>query len=122
MKANELRIGNLVYDNLGGIVQIKGINTESDFSHLRPILLTEQWLLKFGFEKQMAWTWRISISSNKYLVYYVGEKGWSIGNTNYSEFDCKYVHQLQNLYFALTNKELIFKSEQHETTFILRNT
>lgn len=107
MKANELRIGNLVYDNLGGILQIKGINTESDLSHLRPILLTEQWLLEFGFKKQMAWTFEIHIIGNIYLVYYLGEKGWSIGNKTYSDFSCANVHQLQNLYFGLAGKELI---------------
>ena len=49
MKANEIRLGNYVFDNLGGTLKIKGINTESDLSHLKPISLTEEWLLKFGF-------------------------------------------------------------------------
>ena len=50
IKANELRIGNLVYDNLGGTLKIKGISLESDLSHIKPIPLTEEWLLKFGID------------------------------------------------------------------------
>jgi hypothetical protein len=112
MKSTELRIGNYVFDNLGGTLKIKGLNIDSDLSHIQPILITEDWLIKLGFEKQMAWTFRIHISGNHYLIYYLGEKGWSIGNKSYSDFNCEYVHQLQNLYFALTNKELILaKSE-----------
>ena len=77
-----------------------------------PILLTEEWLLKFGFEKQMAWTYCIELKGNLKLVYYLGEKGWSIGNKNYSDFsNLQYVHQLQNLYFALTNEELTIKED-----------
>ena len=114
MKPTDLRIGNYVFDNLGGILKIKGINTNSDLSHLKPILITEDWLIKLGFEKQMAWTFSLHISGNNYLIYYLGEKGWSIGNKDYSDFNCHYVHQMQNLYFALTNKELTYKLEEHE--------
>jgi hypothetical protein len=111
MTSNELRIGNYVFDNLGGILKIKGVNIDSDLSHLKPIVITEDRLEKLGFEKQMSWTWRIHISGNNYLIFYVGEKGWSLGNKEYSVLDCKYVHQLQNIYFVLTNKELSLKSE-----------
>lgn len=113
MKANELRLGNLV---LNGGSNIKDITpqTISDFDNklivLNPIPLTEEWLLKFGFEKQMMWTYAINIIGNKKLIYYLGEKGWSVGNKNYSDFsNLNYVHQLQNLYFALTNQELEIK-------------
>jgi hypothetical protein len=41
MKVSELRLRNLVFDNLGGILKIIGIKEESDLSHLRPIPLTE---------------------------------------------------------------------------------
>jgi hypothetical protein len=30
MKASELRIGNYVFDNLGGTLKIKGVSIESD--------------------------------------------------------------------------------------------
>jgi hypothetical protein len=80
------------------------------FESVRPIKLTEEWLINFGFEKQMEWTYKIPIKGNNFLVYYIGEKGWSIGNKNYSDFECIYVHQLQNLYFALTGLELELSS------------
>jgi hypothetical protein len=111
MKPNELRIGNYVFDNLGGILKIKGINIDSDLSHIQPILITEDWLIKLGFDKIMSWTFKIHMNGNHYLTYYLGEKGWAIGYKRYSDFNCEYVHQMQNLYFALTNKELSFKSE-----------
>lgn len=127
MKASELRINNLV--NYGGVTsEVSRVDklffyveasetptfSKDEGRGAKPIRLTEEWLLKFGFEKQMAWTYKISLIGNKNLVYYLGEKGWSIGNKNYSDFSCEYVHQLQNLYFALTGEELTFKPELHE--------
>jgi hypothetical protein len=76
-------------------------------NEFKPIPLTEEWLLKFGFEKSMSWTYVIELKGNLKLVYYLGEKGWSIGFKSYSDFsNLEYVHQLQNLYFALTGEEL----------------
>ena len=107
IEAKELRNGNLVFDNLGGILKIKGINTESDLSHLKPIPITEAWLLKFGFEKTnridygelkpcyAIFSFALMVRHNSYFIDWIG------GNT-----EIKYIHQLQNLYFALTKKEL----------------
>ena len=63
MKANELRIGNLVYTKGEDIVIVNeinndGINGEFDLcwasyffenESIQPIPLTEEWLVKFGF-------------------------------------------------------------------------
>jgi hypothetical protein len=122
MKANEFRIGNLI-DYKGKTYRICG--TSEDFPFLDTIEygagvvewkdldgtpITEERLLKFGFEKTMAWTYSINLQGNFNLVYYLGEKGWSIGFKDYSDFSNHiYVHQLQNLYFALTGKELTIK-------------
>jgi hypothetical protein len=124
MKANELRIGNCLF--------VLGIDREvivsaifkthyvcEDYNGIRfeeslrinyhPIPLTEEWLLKFGFEKTMSWTYVKDLVGKLKLVYYLGEKGWSIGFKSYSDFpNLKYVHQLQNLYFALTGEELTY--------------
>lgn len=127
MNAQELRIGNLVYYGVK-VVPIKSIHTESilraevsvyielnenlrhycvNIDEVTPIPLTEQWLLDFGFEKTMAWTYAINLMGDIKLVYYLGEKGFSIGFKNYSDFsNLKYVHQLQNLFYALTGQEL----------------
>jgi hypothetical protein len=125
IKANELRIGNLViYSNGSILFKVIGISefgidienevekTYIEYDEFEPIQLTEEWLLKFGFEKQMMWTYAINIIGNQKLIYYLGEKGWSIGNKNYSDFsNLKYVHQLQNIYFALTGEELTIKEQ-----------
>jgi len=97
MKANELRIGNLVMC-LGKEVELIGISKwngnnyttlhYAEFKgmipiqlfHLKPIPLTEEWLLKFGFEKKIGWD-------------------------DY-EYHIEYVHQLQNLYYALKGEEI----------------
>jgi hypothetical protein len=135
MKASELRIGNLIkgiyHDYDDGIdeeienetickvvtLDVSGsgdypIYVYSDeniehFSDFKPIQLTEEWLFKFGFQKSMSWTYVVELKGNLKLVYYLGEKGWSIGFKSYSDFsNLEYVHQLQNLYFALTGEEL----------------
>lgn len=105
------------FEELKGVATIYHIDDEfrdtygQFMHHLSPIPLTEEWLERLGFEKQMAWTWAIEINGGRKLVYYVGEKGWSIGNKEYSDHECRYVHELQNLYFVLTGKELTLKEQ-----------
>jgi hypothetical protein len=110
---NELRIGNLFigYDDKVFELSLQHYNilwcdVSIDEIIKSPIPITEEWLLKFGFEEQMRWTYKINLNGNLNLVYYVGEKGVSINNKQYSDFQCTYTHQLQNIYFSLTGKEL----------------
>lgn len=120
MKANELRIGNWVE-----IIQPKkGIYTtveQSTFStnienSFKPIILTEEWLLKFGFEFYetekannyiMKKSWRFTFPTegkNKGSMYlHYGNIIW------HNSSNMQYVHQLQNLYFALMGEELTIK-------------
>ena len=88
---------------------------ETVMFNILPIPLTEWWLLKFGFEKDI---------DNDYCF-----KGFHLEDRNIDTFlpvekilklkdnfgcwyvgaylrELKHVHQLQNLYFALTSKEL----------------
>ncbi len=95
MKANELRIGNYVYDNLGGVLKIKGISLDSTLSHIKPIPLTEEWLFKF---RLMSIKTELGFWNNGDAIYF------SYGFEK--SIELKYVHQLQNLYFALTGEEL----------------
>jgi len=146
MKANELRIGNLVTLNneryhprvhgetlmVTGINQTRGFENEKTHGvslehinqkkttyydtysqficYVEPIALTEEWLLKFGFEKSSDNGYIIELSYNSHLdidfVYNYSELSVSKYAMN---LNVKYVHQLQNLYFALKGEELDIK-------------
>ena len=115
LRASELRIGNFVnqigfsvqdgyppnYKKLDQIKEAKQI----DFSvYMEPIPLTEEWLLKFGF----------IIHEDGYITCPNGRQ-WILHLDNEFEFEALniiviYVHQLQNLYFALTGEELIINN------------
>ena len=103
MKTSELRIGNYVYfeDRLLKFDFESGWN----FDYIKPIPLTEEWLIKFGFETDNIewWNGLISIGIYKDGLFYcpTGEISLRIGK------EIQYVNQLQNLYFALTGEELI---------------
>lgn len=139
MKA-ELKIGNLIadefYPDFSKVITVesindKGINLEiqnSDdypelqrhwiepeytFEQLRGIPLTEEWLLKFGFDYS-----EYIGKSSSFFFKYVGGSELHINPLNgvvWIERDdnvfnnpalIEYVHQLQNLYYALTGTEL----------------
>lgn len=52
MKVTELRIGNLVYPDASYPEPITVCAKDfEDTTYLKPIPLTEEWLLKFGFKK-----------------------------------------------------------------------
>ena len=138
MKATELRVNNW-YNSTK--FQIPIICEFADFAELdaradgakvdedlvdemfQPILLTEEWLLKFGFETRLInncfLEYYLSCTPPKYKKDYV-LRWWDANNERrifwspvlsgtIHHFPCKYVHQLQNLYFALTGNELEIK-------------
>lgn len=127
MKANELRIGNLIVESLP-FGSDKIIKVDSNIFNRRidefiPIPLTEERLLEFEqFYKDEEY-WVIGRFECKYCFKYRDwANNWAFyieytdsGNPNDDgvkypiAFDIKYVHQLQNLYFALTGEELILK-------------
>ena len=109
MKASELRIGNYVYfeDKLLKFDFEMGWN----FDYIKPIPLTEEWLLKFGFEKKYQTFEFKGLNIDGTVVHFSFDKWrseYDIENCDFTEIpaECKHVHQLQNLYFALTNEEL----------------
>ena len=105
MKATELRIGSYAKDPYDR--EIKLVSVEKDASMLRPIPLTEEWLLKFGFNKfQNRKIW----IRKRVRVYLHSKDGFCYGLSS-SRTKIKYVHQLQNLYFALTGNELEIKEK-----------
>jgi hypothetical protein len=133
IKETELRIGNLVgfyrpevtEMRIGSVQQIY-INEDNIYrviipkfssyiglplAGIKPITLTEEWLISFGFIKE----------SNKNIVWDFTDKktGWftiserdgfykfcNIRDLIGKQF--KYVHELQNLYFSLTGNDLIY--------------
>jgi len=119
MKATELRIGNLVYYmNEHNPVEISGIDrkqihADGDWDYIsehKPIPLTEEWLERFGFNK-LSDIWEFWKNSGWDLRQHKLENNWWLFY-NGQDLDCvriDYVHQLQNLYFALTGEELTIK-------------
>lgn len=115
MKATELRIGNYVHSNLTKITyqvdvdDIKNINDDPVVA--KPIPLTEQWLKDFGFEMYdygaLKDDFQIKLFKYGHTTYHRNtiEMDGAKGNWCYIT-KIMYVHQLQNLYFALTGEEL----------------
>lgn len=132
MKAEELRIGNIVGSYNKGDeermltvlpenikVQLKA--NKQGYTRYRPIPLTEELLLKCGFDKI-----EYSSDENGYGVEYIlsvdGIDGFILEYCDDFSISIKgreedygitpplnrfkYLHQLQNIYFALTNEEL----------------
>ena len=128
LRANELRIGNIIDlgHRIGKIGHI-GFNTITVFDleetqdtlerlkRAKPIPLTEEWLVKLGFEyrgnlfiKEMD-NQLIAIGKDLSYGLYRSFENYSIGSSFGNGRKLHHVHQLQNLYFALTGEELTFK-------------
>jgi hypothetical protein len=83
--------------------------------HFEGIPLTEEWLLKFGFGKHHSKIEKDWFTLGDFILgQYDGKLIPSVygesGLEGYGE-GIQFVHQLQNLYFALTGKELELKKE-----------
>jgi len=107
MKANELRIGNWVFDNKQIQITSEQIKlADEGLYKLLPIPLTKEWLLKFGFVPDGYGEYKKGeniVLDNEYTeegVFYILEADHCLS------IEVLHVHQLQNLYFALTEKEL----------------
>lgn len=121
MKANELRIGNWY---LSTKFQVPVICEMGDFYEIyaradgsseytvddifEPIPLTEEWLLKFGFRNECGYNCAVcyTLDFNSGLtINFLNKELYCYLNSIRLD-NIKYVHQLQNLYFALTGNEL----------------
>jgi hypothetical protein len=123
--SRELRLGNLIYgpsdreETIVAIIgegwvklypgRLTGARFDAELKDCSGIPLTEEWLIKLGFEEvyrslytvryenlqQAQFDYRFNLVENlRHLT-------WR-GNT----VQCEYVHQLQNLYYSLTGQEL----------------
>ena len=119
---NELIIGNYVIRNKVTVTCDEQTfwDIKNKPEEYKPIPLTEEWLQKFGFEKRdknERWpidSFKKVILNRGVIHFYMKADGvdCEIGNKSGYSFGkpkIKYVHQLQNLYFALTGEELTIK-------------
>ena len=137
MKPEELRIGNWVktdYDRpekitaiINGkalMAQTKHTNIGVNKSRCEPIPLTEQWLKDFGFDGGNGFILIIQDDENydwvlQAYIYDAEIQIWIVDPDDDKAFGptikVNHVHQLQNLYFALTGKELTINQKQDES-------
>lgn len=130
MKASEVRIGNLFQDQNGNLLEVDSINKSGYVFHVadrskypleagwkaEPIPLTEEWLKRFGFEKfensSICCTFHKGFNevTHDYLfqVTWMKKRDGTLDDVFYrnARHKIEYVHQLQNLYHALTGEEL----------------
>jgi len=131
MKASELRIGNLInyrivdkMDERKEWIEVSEIDYD-DFRIIgakhemnqdyQIIELTEKWLERLGFSvinessagKRYGYVINGIFSSDLTFTFWKTTK--EAGKFFRGDLELKSVHQLQNLYFALTNEELIIK-------------
>lgn len=129
MNANELRIGNFVnvpradqspfridaFESLSNkFIKVAMIHPEygENFhpltwygNDLNPIPLTEEWLLRFGFEHR-----EFSFDKGSFFLSKRTGKNEYLYQAHTNRFQVKYVHQLQNLYFAVKGTELTYET------------
>ena len=151
IKANEIRIGNWVFDDDGIVSRVTGFKPydysvrcdeeegcqllvdlypqdgrirkgyDLDINFASPIPLTEEWLLKFGFEDKKTC---FNLSKREILGHDFGDfavskyddtqmKVWR-GDRYIGVCHIQHVHSLQNLYFCLRGEELTIKEVNNE--------
>ncbi len=142
MEAKELRIGNYLLDRAERLCEVETVAKHNFFSapairggltslpHI-PILLTEEWLIKFGFENWGNVVLNEHENFDRWVLHNVigGTSNYEVhiiksnyGNSPHTEicfsidkderqmlFETEFVHNLQNHFYAATNTELEIK-------------
>ena len=119
MKPEELRIGNWVYQTnqvfneephrVNRIMALADLQNSKcmvfeEWDNVKGIPLTEEWLLKFGFEPHKGgYELEKSTFDKTYMLV-------DVLTDQCVRADISYVHSLQNLYYALTGEELKIKN------------
>lgn len=128
MEAKELRIGNWVEDlfnkrnpektqvDLDLFQAINNFIRSGQPYPLKPIPLTEEWLEKFGFQYDYEGNLFLEpihddAEANFYFHWEVDELVLRDSFEDVFMSRLNYVHQLQNLYFALCGEELTIKEQ-----------
>lgn len=123
MRAEELRIGNYVQYPSKAVYAVDVLyKTYAMLENWQPIPLTEEWLRDFGFisKKKHPEIFNLTIKTGVWIKVkfysdcYVCEL---ICNSIIISSNVEYIHQLQNLYFALTGEELTLKISDLKSNF-----
>ena len=129
MKTNELRIGTYVATEGIDFVEVSKIDEDFGicykipqefgqfypYKEVEPIPLTEEWMMRFGFDKvlprndKMYYRLNDDFVIEENNVFLLGDDAFEMLKLRRK---IKYVHQLQNLYFALTGEELTIDNEK----------
>jgi len=132
MKSTDLRIGNIVDlgNRIAKIIEVGPLmcivvdleetqDTIEDYERVKGLPLTDEWFIKWGFHKDGEY-WCRGINDYKFCFRYRDwAKNWAFyqeftdspdpedDGTKYPiSFDIEYVHQIQNLWFALLHYEI----------------
>ncbi|MEK6882861.1 MAG: hypothetical protein AABY22_24775 [Nanoarchaeota archaeon] len=138
IKENDLRIGNWVSINNGiestveeiqyDFIGLCGNMVSNKIKDIKPIKLTPEWLIKFGFVcdiqtaeflkvyPQDNWSLKVDCGVGFNLIkprFDTGANWGALDNETYiicneSSIRVKYVHELQNVFFVIKKKELIY--------------
>ena len=121
MKPQELRVGNYIGHREYGELYCETVawfdadeihtdeGNDYDWGDVEPVPLTEDWLRDFGFEWKKDNQWWIPSKGNSFrpelrMIY--NETDFYFMVSAFYEIRIEHIHQLQNLYFALTGKGL----------------
>jgi hypothetical protein len=132
METKDLRLGNLVISKFNNVEEVGIITGIPDhdgcldinevgyiIEDCNPIPLTNEWLIKLGFEldTNIEFNWHVwdngeftihdPLNDGETFVWFL-----RLDKMCAESIDVDYVHSLQNLYFALTDKELEIKLKQ----------
>jgi hypothetical protein len=94
------------YNNFGYSTQMSEVIKEIDYLEIEPIVLTAEILEKCGFRNFLRDECIYTVG-NKHYDFEFNDKGLRLGRpAPPSQISIKYLHQLQNFIFAITNHEL----------------
>lgn len=116
MKAEDLRIGNIIEVRDGNVVIVKALDFDAlyeyppvyyihgghELDHCRPIPISLDWLSQFGFKQTLNY-WE----KNRFKLVILEDRIFY--RDDYLQTEIVHVHELQNLYYCLTKSELDFK-------------
>jgi hypothetical protein len=116
VKSNELRLGNWLGDTgnipyqimpntILGLYQCEIADKKA--LGVNPIPISEEWLLNFGFLKHYT-----SFGKSGFNIH-LAEQGYFYFIWGHEQVIIKTVHQLQNLYFAITKEEIEIKEHDN---------